>query len=293
MKRQPAGDALVENHAQRVEIGPKIDGSSEGLFGRHVVGSPEERTGARRPVHLVHSGFQLRNPEVEYLAVPAGRHEDVVGLQIAVNDPLGVRRTQRVEHLDDEVREPAEGETSTLLHDRRERRPVEHVDDVLVADEVDGPRLREEALDDGGVPRALVIEHLHRYPAPDRGVHPLVDLPHPASTDHPSDAVAAHLLPQQRIDAGITEGLPVGFTVAGLSGGPTALGTHEHRPGSFAVSSAGVHSQRPRAALRRPGRRGADGLSRTAPRCSPPSADPWGSRKDRRLCHARSGGPSA
>ena len=48
---------------------------------------------------------QLRQPEVEHLHVPAIGQEDVAGLDVAVDDPVGVRRVQRVGDLDADVDE--------------------------------------------------------------------------------------------------------------------------------------------------------------------------------------------
>jgi hypothetical protein len=58
---------------------------------------------------------------------------------------------------------------SMTMYGRPSAQPgqVEHVDDVLVADEVDRARLGEEALDQRRVTRALGGQHLDRDPAAD------------------------------------------------------------------------------------------------------------------------------
>ena len=49
-------------------------------------------------VHL--RGRHLRQPEVQNLGVPALGHENIRRLDVAMNDPLGVRRIQRVCNFD-------------------------------------------------------------------------------------------------------------------------------------------------------------------------------------------------
>jgi hypothetical protein len=117
---------------------------------------------------------ELRDAEVEHLdhlqrrIAIVGDQVEIVGLEIAVDDPGGVRGGERagglrgdaprlgVAHAPD-APEPR-GEVlalEQLHHDvrdaRRQRPAVEHLDDAGVTDRVRGARLVEEALEDLGV----------------------------------------------------------------------------------------------------------------------------------------------
>ena len=89
------------------------------LLGRHVEGSADDRArlGARRhraaaralPVDLL----ELRDPEIEHLGdlvvvVRRADEEDVLGLQIAVDDPLLVRAPRARADLAEDARRVAE-----------------------------------------------------------------------------------------------------------------------------------------------------------------------------------------
>src|SRR5690606_10639138 len=101
-------------------------------------------------------GRELRDPEIhdldEIFPAPARREkEDVVGLEIAVDDPRVVRRAESLEELDRELGGQTRIESTPTRDALRERFPfeelhdhvavtvrqvpeVEHLDDVLRAD---------------------------------------------------------------------------------------------------------------------------------------------------------------
>ena len=81
---------LVGEDADRVEVGGRADVRRERLLGRHVGGRPHRRPrdGQRVAGTLLHD---LGEPEVRDLDAPARGHHEVLGLQVPVDDPAGVR----------------------------------------------------------------------------------------------------------------------------------------------------------------------------------------------------------
>src|SRR5690242_2277393 len=80
-----------------------IDQFSAYLFGRHVPGGAHDRAGGRRALDsrgLSVARFRVRRcairgeTEIKDLDVPGGRHEHVLGLQIAMHDAARVRRLE-------------------------------------------------------------------------------------------------------------------------------------------------------------------------------------------------------
>jgi len=85
---QRAGDHLVEDHAERIDIGAEVDRLSARLFRRHVFWSADDlprRRGVHRDAAAVIGADQLGDAEVEDLhEVGVSRaldQEDVVGLR--------------------------------------------------------------------------------------------------------------------------------------------------------------------------------------------------------------------
>ena len=96
-ERFAAREQLVEHHAHRPDVRAGIDFSgAAGLLRRHVVGGAERGAGAGRDTGVGH--LELGDAEVENLdqiaAVAGVGHEQVLGLEIAVNDRRLVRDGQ-------------------------------------------------------------------------------------------------------------------------------------------------------------------------------------------------------
>jgi hypothetical protein len=93
-ERPAAAQHLEQHHTQRKEVGSCIDIVAPDLLGCHVAGGADDHAGERlgrrlrrrRVRHL-----QLREAEVENLDPAVGGQEKIVGFQIAMNDPAGVR----------------------------------------------------------------------------------------------------------------------------------------------------------------------------------------------------------
>ena len=96
--RQRAGEGrfavqqLVQDHAQGVDVGARVDRLSLDLLRRHVCWRADHASGGREAVLVVD---QLRDAEVEDLGLAAVRDQDVVRLQVPVDDLVVVRHADR------------------------------------------------------------------------------------------------------------------------------------------------------------------------------------------------------
>ena len=95
-ERQTARQQLVQHDAQAIEVGAPVDAVRRalGLFGRHVVGRPQEEALLARTCLL----FAQREAEVHQHRPALGREQDVRGFDVAVDDAPRVRMAQRIEH---------------------------------------------------------------------------------------------------------------------------------------------------------------------------------------------------
>jgi hypothetical protein len=86
----------VKGHArERVDVGSSVDRLARDLLGGDVVDRPEEAAGRGQ---LPRGRDQLANPEVGQVGVlspRSGLEQDVGGLDVAVDEPVGVGRVER------------------------------------------------------------------------------------------------------------------------------------------------------------------------------------------------------
>ena len=108
-ERRGAGQELVEQDAQRIDVGARVDVEvvELGLLGRHVERCAEHHLmgGVQRLFgqRLMH---RLGQAEVDHLGdrlVVIRRDQDVRGLQVAVDDAFLVSVLKRGADLDEEV----------------------------------------------------------------------------------------------------------------------------------------------------------------------------------------------
>ena len=114
---------LEEHHAQREHVAGARDGLAAGLLWRHVAWRAENRAHPRgRGVRQPRRGRlrdEARQTEVEELHVTVGAHHDVLGLDVAMDDPGCVRDGQRPRELGAHTRDRVESDGAA--HERRER----------------------------------------------------------------------------------------------------------------------------------------------------------------------------
>ena len=153
---------------------------------------------------------ELRDAEVEQLreraTVFVAREEDVLGLEVAVGDALGVRRVERAGDRAQDRQRVGQRDRATgqqlverlaveklhhvVLAAVRELAEREDVDDVAVADLVDRASLGHESRNDRGVRGEPAREHLDRDALADQRLHRPV---HRAEAT-PADRLLGHVL---------------------------------------------------------------------------------------------------
>jgi len=153
----PSRQCLVEDHAERKEIAPRVHGLSPGLLRAHVGDRPRRESLRGQPRRALDVG----NSEVGQLRGALGIHDDVRGLDVAVDHAPRVRvgecfrdRAPDRDHLGDAERafRDASGERLALdvLHDQARAIAVgfERVDrgDMRMGERGEGPSLAAEAL---------------------------------------------------------------------------------------------------------------------------------------------------
>ena len=199
-ERALSREHLVEDGPERKLVGAEIDRPAARLLGRHVADGPEHDSRPRGLAHRFRSGEagvagldELGQAEVENLHEAVLRDHEVLGLQIAVDDPGGVRLREGVRDLrgdrenpfgrkrpsrdeltqsrslDELHRDPRNGAGLADLVDR---------DDVRVVQRRGGARLLLEAGEPVRVGRERLRQHLDRDFAAQPRIARLVHLSH-------------------------------------------------------------------------------------------------------------------
>ena len=247
-ERVAGSQELVEHHPQREEIRAPIERKPPYQLGRHVsdraqeLARPRGRGRGRFLAACGPCGHDLRQAEVEDLQPPVRRDEEVLGLQVAVKDPLGVRRLQAPCRLHSE-REDLTLRRGAARHERPQRFPFEHLrDDVgrpLVEAHVvdsqdagvveggDGPRLPFEAREPVGVAPDVLRQNLDRHLAPEAGIEGAVDLAHAPGPQEPPDLVRPEPRADRESHGLLTTSAPPSSQGTGRSRSSSRPGTRE------------------------------------------------------------------
>jgi hypothetical protein len=229
-KRRPPGEQLEGHDREGVAIRGSHRPVGGPLLRSHVGRRAQPRALPRQGRDLVASGVrdQLGDPEIQDVggrAIGGAREHDVVGLEIAVNDTLGVGGVDRRGDLPEEV-EGDGGRHHPRLEPRPQRLPVqqihhqvqsavveptdrEHVHDVGMIDLIDGAGLAQEPLGRRWPTRQLAAQDLDRHPLADQRVASGVDLAHPTGAERPLDHVVAGPGPRRQRGA-VAAGRSVG-----------------------------------------------------------------------------------
>ncbi len=200
-----AGRRVIERCAQRVEVRTRGRLAAAGLLGRDVVGRAEQRAGRGQLDVAAVEG--ARQAEVGQVRDALLVEQDVLRLDVAVDDPRGVRGGQRARDPDADQRHPLRRQRALLGDDGLQRRPVDEIHHdvgpalVVLADVVDGhdvgvhdlgrrQRLAPEALVEDAALVAPPLEQLDRDLALEHGVQRHEDRRHPAVAGDPVEPVA-------------------------------------------------------------------------------------------------------
>jgi hypothetical protein len=200
---------------------------------RHgVVGSLDRRLGAR----------QLGEAEVEDLDASVFHHEEVLGLEVAVDDPLGVRGAEAsrdlravADRLADRkgtlAQPPAQRLALEQLTDQVRsafvRADVVEIEDVRVIQRAGRAGFLLEALEPMGILRDLLGQDLDRNLATETAVSRSVDLTHPPGPERPEDLIAAEACSGRKRQPASPPGLSGrGYTLSArpLTPGPCSKG---------------------------------------------------------------------
>ena len=211
-----AGEHLEEHQPGGVDVAAGVGDAALDLLGGEVGDGAEQ--------HALGAGDGLARdrpgqPEVGDLDRAVVVDDDVLGLDVAVDQALGVRLGERLEHRVEHVEGRPRREQALLAHDVAQGLPghvlhreedvavvlalVEHGDDVGVGQRRGRARLATEAGDEALVVGEVLAHHLQG----DLAVEPLVDgevdRRHPAVGDPTEHAVApVEGAPDQRVAGG-------------------------------------------------------------------------------------------
>ena len=196
-----AGEHLIHDHAQRVEVGAEVDPVALGLLGRDIVhraqGFPGE-SGLGRG----HPG----NAEVGHLDAAVLENHDVVGLDVPVDDPAAVGMLQCLGDLGGKVQRFPPVEDALLLHVLLQGDTVDElhddivhivrmghvvdIDDIGMREHGDGLGLGMEAAAKLRILRQLVLEDLDGHQPVEPVTPRLIHHGHAAGSDHFQNLVA-------------------------------------------------------------------------------------------------------
>jgi hypothetical protein len=217
MKRERARRHLVEDDAEREEVGAGVEIFGTGLLGRHVRNGAERRAGAGQIV-FVDAGCvcggglagrsggrrELGEAEIQHLGVAALGNKDVGRLDVAVDDALGMRGVEAVGNLDGQrehgfvtqrlsADEVFQADAVQKLHGDEGLLTVfaDFVDgaDVGMIESRGGTRLATKAFQGLRVLREAIGQEFEGYEAAKLGVFGFIDHAHTAPTNLFDDAV--------------------------------------------------------------------------------------------------------
>ena len=206
LKGEVLGEHLVQHRADGVDVGAGVATTAADLFGGHVVGRAERR-GEAGPGEAA-LRFVERDPEIEDLHFPVGGEEDVLGLDVAVNDPFGVQITERLRDLTGDVERAFVRQRRVRLDDAAERASVDvlhrdvhpallarlqHLDDVGVIELLPHLLLALEALEEDDVALQLRVRDLERDLGAAVAVDRLEDRRHSAAGQELAELVLVEL----------------------------------------------------------------------------------------------------
>ncbi len=209
---QLAGEQLEQDHAQGVEVAPRVQCAPRRLLGRHVLGGPLDHALGRELGGLAPRALlELGDPEVDDLHVvpvpPLRGEEDVLGLEVPVEDALSVDGLQGAAELLGDEDGPVGGEGAVSGEGLGQRHALDELQDeeqdvlgglphvqgrghVGVNHLREDRRLPKEPGHGLGLGAPLGVQHLHGDVASRLAVQGAVDLADGSKGEAPLQQVA-------------------------------------------------------------------------------------------------------
>jgi hypothetical protein len=107
-----AGEKLVEDHPERIDIRARVDHAAIALFRARVLPRAHEHTGLSEAPFLIFG--QPGHAEVDHLRLACGIDENVGGLQIPVHDASRMAEADRVAHGGEQRESLPRGESHSV-----------------------------------------------------------------------------------------------------------------------------------------------------------------------------------
>ncbi len=144
VERHAADEALIGDHAERIDVGAPIEPLGARLLRAHVMRRADGHSGARE----LAARRRLRDSEIRDHRQPVLVEHDVVGLDVAVHDAALVRVREGARHLDEDLTDLARGERAARGQHGRQWLAAQKLHD-----EIDHPAGFADAVnrDDAGV----------------------------------------------------------------------------------------------------------------------------------------------
>ena len=208
-ERLTAGEQFEEQHPGRVDVAARVDLSGADLLGRQIRGGAEDDAGRGD------AGFGdgAHQPEIGHFHVAGVGDQDVLGFDVAVDEPCAVRGAEAAEGGDadrgDGVRghgaafaqQLAEAAAANQFHHQESDVVVDalvvHRDQSGMTQSGDGARLELETAQELRIADVPRIHHLDRHAPPQPQVGADVHRRHAAARDGGVDSVAALQDPAQ------------------------------------------------------------------------------------------------
>ena len=202
IERQLAGEHLIHDDAERINVAPAVYRQTTRLLRRNIM----HRTN-RFVFHIGHFRLKVRNAKIRNLDDPVFHYEDVLRLDVPVDNALAVRVAERPCDLQGKIYRLRRVQRAMLLEILLERDAVDqlhdnvfHVigaahivysDDVRMAQLGDRLRFRLEAAAELLVFRKLRPHDLHRHIAVETVAHRFIYNRHAAAANELYELIPA------------------------------------------------------------------------------------------------------
>jgi hypothetical protein len=240
-ERQLSGEHLVQDHAEAVDVGSRVEVAlARRLFRAHVRRSAHRQPGLRQPL-LAGGADRARDAEIGEDGLVA-LEQDVLRLDVAVDHSVGVGVVQRAQHLAGDLKRVIDGKLALPVKPLTEALPIyvrhgvpelvgavgspcagagiEDRQDVGMLEPGGDPDLVEEALGPE-CGRQIGMQHLEGYRAVVPQIVGEIDGRHTAPANLAVEPVASFQGLAQSVEAHASRAIPSAFSSAQSSSSST------------------------------------------------------------------------